>query len=136
MKNTLKKIFALAIVPVLILGCAAPQPVPFKLVDSESRIQKGTIFPDKGQIEVTVDGQQYKGFYIAATGVAYSESFGGWRSFPRNTVTTYSSNSARAQLVTDSGLRLSCDFLFEDKRAIGQCRSPSGTVYQLVADGN
>jgi hypothetical protein len=117
-------------------GCAAPRPVPFQLVDSESRVQKGMIFPGKQLIEARIDGQLYKGFYIFATGEAYSETFGGWRSFPRDTQTTFSSNSARAQLVSDKGQRLSCEFLFESRRAIGECRSPAGVVFQLIADGN
>jgi len=36
-------------------GCAAPKPVPFQLVDSESKTQKGTIFFDSQRIEVTLD---------------------------------------------------------------------------------
>lgn len=117
-------------------GCAAPKPLPFQLVDSESRVQKGMLFPGRQLIEAKVDGQLYKGFYIFASGEAYSETFGGWRSFPRDTQTVFSSNSARAQLVSDKGQRLSCEFLFESRRAIGECRSPSGTVFQLIADGN
>lgn len=119
----------------LVAGCATPQPVPFHLIDSESRIQKGTIFTDSQRLEVMIEGQLYKGFYIFANGAAHSETFGGWRSYPRETVTTYSSNSVRAQLATDNGQRLSCEFLFESRRAIGECRSPAGTVFQLVADG-
>ena len=136
MTKHLKTITACIFVLVLAVGCATPQPVPFQLVDSESRIQKGTIFPDRQRIEVLVDGQLYRGFYIVATGAARSETFGGWRSFPRDTVTTYSSNSARAQLTSDKGQRLSCEFLFESRRAIGECRSPAGAVFQLIADGN
>lgn len=136
MEKPLKTISACIFVLALAVGCAAPKPVPFQLVDSESKIQKGTIFPDRQRIEVMVDGQLYKGFYIVATGVAHSETFGGWRSYPRDTTTTFSSNSVRAQLTTDKGQRLSCEFLFESRRAIGECRSPSGAVYQLIADGN
>lgn len=132
----IKTISACILILALAAGCATPKPVPFQLVDSESRIQKGTIFPDRRRIEVMVDGQLYKGFYIFANGEAYSETFGGWRSFPRDTVTTYSSNSARAQLASDKGQRLSCEFLFESRRAIGECRSPAGAVFQLIADGN
>ncbi len=121
---------------VALAGCATPQPVPFHLVDSESRVQKGTMFPDSQRIEVTVDGQLYRGFYIVATGAARSETLGGWRSFPRDTITTFSSNSARAQLSNDKGQRLSCEFLFEGKRALGECRSSTGAVFQLIADGN
>jgi hypothetical protein len=136
MTKCLKTICSWLLVVAAATGCAAPKPLPFQLVDSESRVQKGMLFPGRQLIEAMVDGQLYKGFYIFASGEAYSETFGGWRSFPRDTQTTYSSNSARAQLVSDKGQRLSCEFLFESRRAIGECRSPSGAVYQLIADGN
>jgi hypothetical protein len=119
-----------------IAGCAAPKPVPFQLVNSESKVHQGTLFPDNQRIEVKIDGQLYQGFYMVATGQAHSESFGGWRSTPRETVTTYSSNSVRAQLISENGQRLRCEFLFEGRRAIGECRSLSGTVFQLIANGD
>jgi len=136
MKKSLKNSFAFFIVLFVAAGCATPQPVPFQLIDSESRAQKGTIFPDTQRIEATIEGQSYKGFYLIATGMAHSESFGGWRASPRETVTTYSSNSVRAQLTSDKGQRLKCDFLFEGRKAIGECRTPAGTIFQLTADGN
>lgn len=136
MTQRLTAICSCLLVVAVSTGCAAPKPVPFQLVDSASRVQKGMLLPGKQLIEATVDGQLYKGFYIFANGEAYSETFGGWRSFPRDTQTTFTSNSARAQLVSDKGQRLSCEFLFESRRAIGECHSPSGEVFQLIADGN
>jgi hypothetical protein len=136
MKNQLKTIGASLCVVALVAGCAAPQPVPFQLIDSASAVQRGTIFPDRQQIEMTIDGQQYRGFYLVATGTGYSESYGGWRRGPTQSVTTYSSNSARAHLVSDKGQRLSCEFLLDGMQAIGECKTPAGVVYQLTAPGN
>jgi hypothetical protein len=136
MKSHLRTIIASICTVALIAGCAAPQPVPFQLIDSASVVQKGTIFPDRQRIEVTVDGQLYKGFYLVATSTGYSETFGGWRSGPRQSVTTYSSNTARAKLTSDKGQHLSCEFLLEGRQAIGECKTPAGVVYQLSADGN
>jgi hypothetical protein len=134
MTSNFKTIFACVTAIALTAGCAS-QPVPFQLVDSESAINKGTIYPDGQRIEAIIDGQSYKGFYIIATQVAFSETFGGWRFGPHDTVTTSSSNSGRAQLASDKGQQLSCEFLFESKRAIGVCRSPAGKSFQLTADG-
>lgn len=136
MTKHLKTISTGIFVLVAMAGCAAPQPVPFQLIDTASNVQKGTIFPDRQLIEVKVDGQLYKGFYIFANGYAQSQTYGGWRSMPRDTVTTYSSNSVRAQLKSENGQHLNCEFLFEARRAIGECKSPTGTVFQLTADGN
>ena len=135
MKNQFKAISASLCVIALVTGCAAPQPVPFQLIDSASAVQKGTIFPDRQRIEVTIDGQQYKGFYLVAAGTGFSETFGGWRTGPHHSVTTYSSNSTRAQLTSDKGQHLSCEFLFEGRQAVGECKTPAGAVYQLSADG-
>jgi hypothetical protein len=136
MNNHLKVITACVCVVALAAGCATPRPVPFQLIDSASAVQKGTIFPDRQRIEVTIDGQQYKGFYLVATGTGYSESFGSWRHGPIQSVTTYSSNAVRAHLSSEKGQRLSCEFLFEERRAIGECKTPAGVTYQLSADGN
>lgn len=135
MSTSFRTISACATVISLLVGCSEPQPLPFKLIDSESKIQKGTLFPEGQKIEVVVDDQLYKGFYIVANGIVHSETLGGWRYMPRDTISTYSSNSARAQLVSDKGQHLKCDFLFESRRAIGECRSPAGMVFQMTADG-
>ncbi|PKO83308.1 MAG: hypothetical protein CVU17_09030 [Betaproteobacteria bacterium HGW-Betaproteobacteria-11] len=117
-------------------GCAAPQPLPFRLVDAASKVQNGMFFPDSQRIEVTIDGRRYAGFYIVAISVAHSQSLSGWRFFPHDTVTTIASNSARAHLAAEDGRQLSCEFLIEARRALGACRTPAGIVYQLAADGN
>ncbi|MBI4985649.1 MAG: hypothetical protein HZC24_10010 [Rhodocyclales bacterium] len=117
-------------------GCAAPQPVPFQLVDAASKVYRGTLFPDGQRVEVIIDGQVFSGFYIVASGAAVSQTPAGRRPFPRDTVTTFSSNSARAQLKAGDGRRLGCEFLFESRRALGECRTPGGAVFQLIADGS
>ncbi len=134
MKTTIKNVSASVLLLAVVTGCSAPQPVPFQLVDPASKIQKGTIFPDGQRIEAVVDGQLYKGFYMIASGVSHSQSFGGASPFSRNTVSTYSSNSVRAQMISDKGQRLSCEFLFDFSRAIGECRNLAGEVFQMSAD--
>ena len=116
-------------------GCAAPQPVPFQLVDAASKVHRGTLFPQTGHIEVAVEGSQYSGFYIIAAGYAVSQPTPFVRRFPYETITTYATNEARATLSDASGRRLNCQFLVEGLRAIGECRSPDGTAYQMVAEG-
>jgi hypothetical protein len=119
---------------VLVAGCAASQPVPFQLVDPASAVQKGVIYPDGRRIEVTIDGALYKGFYLVASGVTHTETSGGFRYGPRHSMSVYFSNSARAKLTSDKGQHLICEFLFEDRRAIGECRTPSGVTYQLSTE--
>ena len=135
MTKTLKAWIACLFVVSVAVGCAAP-PLQFQLIDSESRVQWGTIYPDTKRIEVTVDGRVFNGFYIVASGEAVSETLAGRRFFPSETVTTYSSNSARAHLAAENGQQLSCRFLFESRRAIGECRTPAGAIFQLIADEN
>ena len=136
MINAIKTLMLSVFVAAIAGGCATPLPVPFQLIDSESRTQWGTIFPDSQRIAVTIDGHVFSGFYIVASGEAVSQTLSGRRFLPNDTITTFSSNSARAHLTSDNGQQLSCGFLFESRRAIGECRSPSGAVFQLIADGN
>lgn len=135
MIKTLKAWMTCLFVATVAEGCAAP-PLQLQLIDSESRVQWGTMYPDTRRIEVTVDGHVFNGFYIIASGEAVSETLAGRRFFPNETFTRYSSNSARAQLAAENGQQLSCKFLFESKRAIGECRTPAGAVFQLIADEN
>lgn len=135
MTKTLKAWMTCLFVVTVAAGCAAP-PIPFQLIDSESRVQWGTIYPNTRRIEVTVDGHVFNGFYIVASGEAVSDTLSGRRFFPSETFTTYSSNAARAHLSAENGQQLSCKFLFESKRAIGECRTPAGAVFQLIADEN
>lgn len=136
MVKALKTLMTCLFVAVVAGGCVAPQPVPFQLVDSQSRVQWGTLFPDSHRIEVMIDGHAFNGFYIIAGGDAISQTLSGRRFFPSETITTYSSNSARAHMTSDNGQQLSCEFLFESRRAIGECRSPAGAVFQLIANEN
>ena len=117
-------------------GCAASLPVPFQLVDSSSRVQMGTLNLDKQQIEVTIDGHLFNGFFIVGSGSAISQTVSGRRLMPSDTVTNYSSNSARAHLTSDNGQELNCEFLYEFRRAIGECKTLSGAVFQLSAEDN
>ena len=71
MDNSLPTLGACALALAL-AGCAAPQPLPFQLVDPASKVHRGTLFPQTGRIEVVVDGQMYSGIYIVATGFAIS----------------------------------------------------------------
>lgn len=136
MNISLRTLMAGFFVISMAVGCAAQAPVPFQLIDSGSKVQWGTLFPDSQRIEITVDGHLFSGFYIVAGGAAFSETITGRRLFPGNTVTSFSSNSARAHLTAENGKQLSCEFLFEFRRAIGECRTPDGAVFQLTADEN
>ena len=134
--NKSLKVLVVCLATLMAEGCTAPAPVSFQLVDSESRVQWGTLFPDNQRIEVTINGHVFKGFYIFASGTAVSQNLSGRRLFPGSTVTTFSSNTVRAHLATDDGKQLSCEFLFEFRRAIGECRSPDGVIFQLIANEN
>jgi len=134
MLNLIKKSSITLFLAIVAGGCAAPLPVPFQLVDSLSRVQLGTLYPDAQRIEVIVDGHLFSGFYIVESGSAISQTVSGRRHLPYSTITNYFTNSARAHLTSDNGQQLNCEFLYEARRAIGECRTPSGIVFQLDAD--
>jgi len=132
LKNNLIIIFLLD----LVVGCVASPPMPLQLVDSASRMYSGTLNPDSQKLEVTIDGHLFRGVFIVGSGSAVSETLSGRRYLPGETVTYYTSNSARAHLTSDNGKQLNCEFLYEVSHAIGECKSPSGAVFQLSADDN
>ena len=134
MANSLQTLGACALALVM-AGCAAPQPMPFQLVDPAAKVHRGTLFPETRGIEVVVNGRKYSGFYIVASGFAFSHPMPMGPFFAPDTITTYSSNQARAHLTAEGGRRLSCHFLVDGPRAVGECRTPEGAVYQLVAEG-
>jgi hypothetical protein len=124
-----------AAVALAVAGCAAPAPVPFRLIDDANKEFQGTLSSDGQRMEVWLGDRLYQGFYIVATSVATTEQ---WPSrfgrLPRDAVTVTSGNSARAHLASTDGQRLACEFVFESGRAIGECRSPQGKTYQLIAN--
>jgi hypothetical protein len=132
----MSRIFCCLTALVLVLGgCAAPAPLPFRLIDSDNAAFHGFFRIENQSMEVRIGETLYQGFYIVATSVEHttlsSSRFG---KLPRDSVTVASSNSARAHLVAQNGLRLACEFIFEAQRAIGECKSPPGKTYELVAD--
>ncbi len=122
----------LAVVTVL-AGCAAPHPLPFQLVDPAARMHRGTLYPDSQHIEVEVDGVRYSGFYLLASGIGFSQPVFITPWYPGDRITTYTTNQARAHLTSTDGKNLSCEFLIDGPRAAGECRTPEGRIFQMVA---
>ena len=115
-------------------GCSPLPPLPFELID-DGKAYQGAFFPSEERLEASIGDKKYQGFYIVASGVATTQSAWPARRLPSSTTTTYSSNAARAMLTSQQGDRLSCEFLIEGRKAIGECKSADGRVYQLVAQG-
>lgn len=118
----------------LLGGCAPLPPVPFELL-GDGQVCHGAFFPSGQRLEATIGGRRFEGFYIVSAGTASSHGWWPYRRLPNDVTTTYSTNSARAMLTSPDGERLSCEFLIEDRRALGECKSTSGKSYQLVAEG-
>lgn len=137
----MKKIGALLVALLILGGCAAPQPYPFDLVDEGNKVYRGTFIPADNRLEVWIGNKLYQGFYVVATGVATTTGFGmgfGWRGrygsmFPNESMTVVNSNMGRAHLQTAEGDHLNCEFLFEARGLVGECKSPQGKIYQMAA---
>lgn len=116
-------------------GCATPHPVPFQIVDSDNVVHQGVFGVDNQSMDVRIGPVLYQGFYIVSTSVenttVWPRRYG---QMPRDSFTVLSNNSARAHLTASGGERLVCEFLFQGDRAIGECKSPQGRIYQLVAE--
>lgn len=118
-------------------GCATQPPVPFQLIDQQSIAHAGVYNPNDQSMQVTIGNKAFRGFYIVATGTGYSttDTFFPRRFGPLDTYSSISSNSARALLRSDDGESITCQFLFQNGRAIGDCTSSRGKTFQFVASG-
>jgi hypothetical protein len=123
--------------PLLLVGCAAPAPIGFDLVDQQSVVHHGTIHIAEQTIEAMIAGKHFEGFYLLAdsTTVTTTTALSARRSHTFHSVSSIMSNVGRALLTASDGERITCEFLFEDQRAIGDCRASSGQVFQLIANG-
>ena len=137
---------------VLILaGCATtPQPLPFDLLGKGNTVYRGLFKPADSSVEVRINNKVYTGFYVTSTTTARSSSvgfgigygsygrYGGYGmagAYPSETWTTINNNTGKAYLQSGDGDKLNCDFMYEGRRLLGECRSPeSGVTYQMVAN--
>ncbi len=117
----------------LLAGCAPMQPIPFQLLERGQTYQ-GTFQPGERRLDAQIGDKHYSGFYILESGTAYSQGWWPRRGFPSDTVTTYTTNSARATLTAPDGDRLFCEFVFEGSRALGECKSLDGKAYRLLSE--
>jgi hypothetical protein len=143
------RLLAPATAILLLAGCATtPQPLPFDLLDKGNVVHRGLFKPADGSMEVRINNKVYTGFYVTSTSTARSTNmgfgvgyggfgrygYGMYGAYPSETWTTVSNNSGKAHLQNAEGDRLNCDFMFEGRRLLGECRSPQGAVYQMVAN--
>ncbi len=134
----------------LLSACATtpPQPLPFDLVDKSNIAHRGLFKQADSSIEVRIADKVYTGFYVISSSTARSTDFGfgvgfggygrygygGYGAYPTERWTVISNNNGRAHMQNADGDRLNCEFLFEGRRLVGECRSPQGAVYQMVAN--
>ena len=141
---------AIPLVTALLAGCATtPQPLPFDLVGKGTAVHRGLFRPADGSVDVRINNKVYTGFYVTSVSTARSSSigfgvgyggygrygYGMYGAYPQETWTTVSNNSGKAYLQSADGDKLNCDFMYEGRRLLGECRSPdTGAVYQMVAN--
>ena len=116
-------------------ACSQPLPLSFQLIDEQSHVSTGVMRPVDGSMEVVIGGKAFTGFYIVATATSVSTwdqpFFKRWGP-PQHAMTTISSNAAKAVLLGEDKTRITCDFLFQGSRAIGECKSAGGHSYQFM----
>lgn len=129
-----KPVFAVVTLVFIISACASV-PVPFQLVGPDGQIHGGVFRSEGSVIEATIAGKQFRGLYVEAAASMTSRSAFPRRGFWGDTYSTLVSNSVRAHLASEDGEHLNCAFFHEGARAVGECQSTSGAIYQLVASG-
>jgi hypothetical protein len=146
-----RSLFAPIAAVLILAGCATtPQPLPFDLLGKGNTVYRGLFKPADSSIEVRINNKVYTGFYVTSTttarsstigmGVGYGSygrygGYGMFGAYPSETWTTINNNTGKAYLQNSDGDKLNCDFMFEGRRLLGECRSAeSGATYQMVAN--
>lgn len=83
------------------------------LIDKNNKESKGTYNSIDDSFQITVNGVEYKGFYVTKAG---------------------GRNSGRAIIRDTDGNTIQCEFNHSASRAIGTCFDGKGQTYQLIAD--
>ena len=125
----------LLLLPIGLAACASPAPLAIELVDQQSVAHRGSIDTRDQRIEAQIGGKRFEGFYLLADGTAVTTS-SGWsmrRLRTVQTVSTVTSNAGRAVLTATDGERITCEFLIDDGRAVGECHNSAGRLFQLIA---
>ena len=144
-----RSLFAPFAVVLLLAGCATtPQPMPFDLVGKGNTVYRGLFKPADSSVDVRINNKVYTGFYVTSVTTARSSSIGvgvgyggygrysgyGMYGAPSETWTTINNNTGKAYLQSADGDKLNCDFMYQGRRLLGECRSESGATYQMVAN--
>ena len=139
------------VIALLLTGCATtPEPMAFDLLGKGNTVYRGLFKPADNTVEVRINNKVYTGFYVTSTTTAHSTSlgvgvgygsygryggYGMYGAYPTDTWTTISNNTGKAYLQNGDGDKLNCDFMYEGRRLLGECRSvENGAVYQMVAN--
>ena len=85
-------------------------------------------------MEVVHNGSLYKGNYVTNSSVGYgnTQNFGKQYSFGTSQV-YISGNSGRSILFSSSGDKLSCEFTYDNTKAIGFCNDSKGEKFDLIS---
>lgn len=120
---------------VVALGGCATAPFPFQLVDEKSQRHQGLVDSNAQRLTVNIGSEHYAGFYVLPSETYTTTSFfvSPRRFSAAPSHGTLTGNRARAHLDAPSGASLSCEFLVDGERAVGQCTSANGRHYQFVA---
>ncbi len=129
--------YSLIIACSLGLAACAATPLPFKLYDAQQQVWPGQLNPHDGSIIAHIEGKDYRGFYLVAHGTAVSSTPLSLFADPpmMQTVSQIDMNTARASLSAGDGSRLTCSFLFQGRKILGNCHDSQGHTYDLAADG-
>jgi hypothetical protein len=129
-------VFMTAVLAVALAACAAPAAKPFQMIDDHSVVYHGTYGGNDQHIEITIGDKSFHGFYIVGGGTSQSTAtgFGLYRPLLFNNFSTFTTNQARAHMSSAEGEHISCELLFDVRRAAGECKSSGGENFQFVAD--
>ncbi len=116
----------------LITGCSTTGTL--YLIDKNNNKDVMTFSTLTKTMEVVHNGYLYKGNYVTNSSVGYGnvQNFG--KKYSYGTSQVYiPGNSGRSILFSSNGDKLSCEFTYDDSKAIGVCNDSKGEKFDLVS---
>jgi hypothetical protein len=131
MKN-LHKNFVISISVLLITGCSTTGTL--YLIDKNNKRDVMTFNTWGKSMEVIHNGSLYKGAYVTNSSVGYGnvQTYGKKYSYGTSQV-FIPGNTGRSILFSSTGDKITCEFNYDDTKAIGVCNDSNGEKFDLVS---
>ena len=126
------KKYLLLVITLFVVGCSTTGTL--YLIDKNNNRNVMTFNTLGKTMEVIHNGSLYKGNYVTNSSVGYGNTQNFGKQYSYGTSQVYiSGNSGRSILFSNTGDKLSCEFTYDNTKAIGICNDSKGEKFDLIS---